>query len=248
MGCWKFRNYEHLLQVSRDGKWVDDGKFPSSLGSYATIPKAKQGGLLNCTKYRYLDAVHVDIVFGNCVSVGGYHHALILVYHPMQYIWTFSLKTLSLADIISALRLFCAAAGSLAHCFCYSDWDLKLFGLSVSEYLIDGQSKVVPAPDLMDNKPKVVAAPAKHQSANRLVELHWKVMVHIACAYLTKMQMPCTFLFYAITHVAQMMNAIPGKHSGCLASPFLLIHGVGHDEQTLVPLFFVSLLLPQKRC
>jgi hypothetical protein len=41
MGCWKFRNYKHLLQVSRDGEWVDRGEFPSSLGSYATIPKAK---------------------------------------------------------------------------------------------------------------------------------------------------------------------------------------------------------------
>jgi hypothetical protein len=33
------------------------------------------------------------------------------------------------------------------------------------------------------------------------------------------------------------MNAIPGKHSGTLASPFLLVHGVGHDERTWIPLF-----------
>jgi hypothetical protein len=51
MGCCKFRNYKHLLQVSRDGTWVDDGKFPPSLGSYVTIPKAKRGGLLDRTKY-----------------------------------------------------------------------------------------------------------------------------------------------------------------------------------------------------
>ncbi len=79
MGCQKFRNYKHLLQVSRDGKWVDGDKFPFSLSSYAKIPKAKQGGLLNCTKYHYLDAVHMDIAFSNCVSVGGYCYALILV-------------------------------------------------------------------------------------------------------------------------------------------------------------------------
>jgi hypothetical protein len=94
-----------------------------------------------------------------------------------------------------------------------------LFGLAVSKYLINGQSKVVTALDLIDNQSKDVAAPAKRQSANRLIELHWKVMVHMACAYLTEKKMPCTFWFYAITHAAWMMNAIPGKHSGCLASP-----------------------------
>jgi hypothetical protein len=34
-----------------------------------------------------------------------------------------------------------------------------------------------------------------------------------------------------------MMNAIPGTYSGHLASPFLLVHGVGHDEHTWIPLF-----------
>ncbi len=171
----------------------------------------------------------MDIAFGDCVSVSGYCFSLILVDRATQYNWTFGLKTLSSADIISALHLFRAAAGLLARCF-YSDCDLKLFGWGVSEYLIDGQSKVVPTPDLIDNQSKVVAALAKHQSANRLVESHWKVMVHMACAYLTEKQMPSTFWFYAITHMAPMMNAIPGKHSGRLASPFLLVHGVGHDE------------------
>ena len=40
MGCRKFKNYKHLLQVSRDGEWIDGGKFPPSLGSYATISKS----------------------------------------------------------------------------------------------------------------------------------------------------------------------------------------------------------------
>jgi hypothetical protein len=41
MGCWKFKNYKTLLQVSRDGEWINGGEFPPSLGSFATIPKAK---------------------------------------------------------------------------------------------------------------------------------------------------------------------------------------------------------------
>ncbi len=59
----------------------------------------------------------------------------------------------------------------------------------------------------------------------------------MARAYLTEKQMPWTFWFYAISHAARMMNAIPGTHSGKLASPFLLVHGVGHDKRTWIPLF-----------
>jgi hypothetical protein len=223
MGCRKFQNYKHILDVSKDGEWMDGGEFPMSIGSYATIPKAKRGLPLDRMVYRYLDAVHMDIAFGDCVSVGGYRFALILVDRATRYNWAFGVKTLSSSCILLALRLFRAAAGSLARCF-YCDCDPKLFGMAISEYLID-------------NKSKVVAAPAKHQSSNGLVESHWKIMVHMARAYLTEKQMPWAFWFYAIVHVARMMNAIPGKIHGRLASPFLLVHGMGHDERTWVPLF-----------
>ncbi len=203
MGCRKFRNYKHLLQVSRDGEWIDGGKFPPSFGSYATTPKSHRGGAIDRTWYRFLDAMHMDIAFGDCVSVGGFCYALILVDRATCYNWTFSLKDLTSASIISALRLFKASAGSLARTF-YSDCDLKLFGTAVNEFVMIDSSKVI-------------SAPAKRQSANGLVESHWKVMVHMAWAYLTEKQMPRAFWFYAITHAARMMNAIPGKHSGLLA-------------------------------
>ena len=90
---------------------------------------------------------------------------------------------------------------------------------------------------LIDNNSKIVSDPAKRQSTNGLVESHWKVMVHMARAYLTEKQMPRSYWFFAITHAARMMNAIPGKVNDGLASPFLLVHGVGHDERTWIPLF-----------
>jgi hypothetical protein len=62
-------------------------------------------------------------------------------------------------------------------------------------------------------------------------------MVHMARAYLTKKQMPRAFWFYALIHAARMMNAIPGRIHGHLASPFLLVHGVGHDKWMWIPLF-----------
>jgi hypothetical protein len=108
----------------------------------------------------------MDIAFGDCLSVGGFKYALILVDHANQYNWTFDLKLLSSDCILLALHLFLASAGALAHCF-YCNWDAKLFGTAILEYLIDNQSKVV-------------AAPAKRQSSNGLVESHWKIMVHMA--------------------------------------------------------------------
>ncbi len=108
-------------------------------------------------------------------------------------------------------------------CF-YCDCDPKLFGMAISEYLNNNQSKVV-------------AAPAKHQSSNGLVESQWKIMVHMARAYLTEKQLLRAFWLYAIIHAACMMNTIPGKIHGCLVPPFLLVHGVGHDERTWFPFF-----------
>jgi hypothetical protein len=62
-------------------------------------------------------------------------------------------------------------------------------------------------------------------------------MVHMGWAYLTEKRMPQTYWFFAITHTARLMNAIPRKIHGHLASPFLLVHGVRHDERTWIPLF-----------
>jgi hypothetical protein len=221
MHCRKFCNYKHILQVSRDGEWVDGGESPPSLESFATIPKANCGGPLDHTKYKFLGSVHMDIAFGDCLSIGSFQYALILVDHATRYNWTFGLKMLTLASILSALCLVWASAGSLARCF-YSDCDVKLFGTAISEYLIDSNSKFV-------------ATPAKRQLSNGLVKSHWRTMVHMGCAYLTEKQMPCTYWFYAITHAARMMNAIPGKHSGYLV--FLLVHCIGHDERTWILLF-----------
>jgi hypothetical protein len=59
----------------------------------------------------------------------------------------------------------------------------------------------------------------------------------MARAYLTEKQMPLTFWFYAGAHAAHMMNAIPGKIHGLLVSPILLVHGIGHNKRTWVPIF-----------
>jgi hypothetical protein len=114
MGCRKFKNYKHLLQVSRDGQWVNRGKFSPSLGSFATVPKSNKGKPLEWIRYWYLDTVHVNIAFGDCLSVGGFQYALILVDQATCYNWTFGLKDVLSVSILGAFCLFRALAGLLA--------------------------------------------------------------------------------------------------------------------------------------
>jgi hypothetical protein len=64
-------------------------------------------------------------------------------------------------------------------------------------------------------------------------------MVHMSRAYLTEKQMPCTFWYFAIKHSARMMNMIPDKYKGKLASPFMLVRGVCLDPRTWLHLFLL---------
>jgi hypothetical protein len=176
---------------------MDGGEFPVSLGASTTIPKAPRGKAINREQSFYLDIVHVDIAFGDCVSTGGFRYSLVFVDRATRYNWVFGLKDISCLSILSAFCLFRAEAGSYARCF-WSDCNTKLFGLKIREHLLDNASNIV-------------AAAAGRQSANGLVESHWKVMVHMARAYLTEKQMPQSFWFYTIVHLVRMMNAIPGK-------------------------------------
>ena len=124
-GCRRFRNYKHLMLTSKDGQFIEGGEFPTSIGGYTTIPKVPRGSAVDRTKYKYLDIVHMDIAFGDCMAVGGARYALILVDRATRYNWVFSLKSLSSADIITALKLFRVEAGRLATEFC-CDCDEKL--------------------------------------------------------------------------------------------------------------------------
>ena len=142
------------------------------MGSYATIPKAPRGGSINWEDSFFLDVVHVDIAFGDCVSMGGFRYALIFVNWATRYNWVFGLKDLSKESILLAFCLFRADAGSYARCF-HCDCDPKLFGTMIKVHLFDHDSNIV-------------AAAAGRQSSNGLVESHWKIMVHMARAYLTE--------------------------------------------------------------
>jgi hypothetical protein len=171
-GCHQFRNYQHLVAASKDGTLINTGEFPVSIGTYATIPKSSHGKQINRTPAKYLDIAHLDIAFGDCLSVGGFKYALIFVDQGTHYNWCFGLKSLNSNDICAAFLAFRAMAGSLAQQF-WCNYDEKLFGSSIKSFL-------------HYNASTIATSLAGHQSTNVLVESHWKIMVHMSRAYLPK--------------------------------------------------------------
>jgi hypothetical protein len=114
--------------------FINNSKFPASIGAYTTIPKAPNGKLIDQTPSTCLYIVHIDIAFGNCMSIGGFKYALIFFDPATQYNWCFGLKLIHHDNIIAAFMAFCAEAGNLAHQFC-CDCEEKLFGSRICLFL-----------------------------------------------------------------------------------------------------------------
>ncbi len=142
-----------------------------------------------------------------------------------QYNWCFGLKLLHHDDITAAFLAFCAESGNFTSQFC-CNCNKKFFGSHIRSFLHLEHSSIV-------------SDPAGCQSANGIVESHWKIMVYMSRAYLTEKQKPRSFWYYTIKHSARMMNMIPGRYRNKLASPFMLVHGVHPDQRTWLPLFLI---------
>ena len=85
------------------------------LGTYATIPKTARGKPINRFSSKYLDIVHANIAFGDCILVVSYKFALIFVDLATCYnYWTFCLKSLQHNDVQAAFLAFYNKAGALA--------------------------------------------------------------------------------------------------------------------------------------
>ena len=140
MGCRQFKNYCHLLQLRKDSVWVDSGEFPTVLGSYTTIPKAKW----------WIHRSHRVLLSwpcpcGYCLWWWCSYGRLLLrpnfVYRATIYNWVFGLKSLQSTNIVVAFSSFCAETSSLAYSFCYN-CDEKSFGSAIKQYLLPWESDI----------------------------------------------------------------------------------------------------------
>jgi hypothetical protein len=135
-----------LLQLtSKDSILLNSGEFLLLLGCYATILKAPRGKAINLLPSKYLNIVHVNIVFGDCVSIGGFKFTLIFVDHTMRCNWTFGLKSLHHIGIQVSFFAFQDEVGSLARQF-RCDCNEKLFGSPVRSILHLNNSSITSQP------------------------------------------------------------------------------------------------------
>jgi hypothetical protein len=159
------------------------------------------------------------------MSLGGFCYALLLVDVATRYTWLYGLQTVSSGDIIFALDAFRADAGAYPKKF-HADFDQKLIGGAALCYI--------------NKHSKIIAAPARRQSSNGLVESTWKTILRMARAYITEKQVSREFWYVAIRHAAIMLNQIPGRLGRRLTTPFELVHGVKPDSSTWFELFSVG--------
>jgi hypothetical protein len=110
--CRCFCSYKHIIQTSLDDQWIEGGDFPLLLSTFTLILKAPCNGAIDRKQSFFLDIVHADIAFGDCVLVGGFRYSLIFANQATCYNWVFGLKDHSSVLILAAFCLFWADAGS----------------------------------------------------------------------------------------------------------------------------------------
>ena len=90
--CRQFLNQKHLTEAT-NASLVNSGLLPYTIGSFATIFNLTKGKTIN-KQLKYLDKVYMEIVFGDCVVLGGHWYALIIVDVATIYCWLYGISSL----------------------------------------------------------------------------------------------------------------------------------------------------------
>ena len=226
-----FRNLKNYMDLETTGqatiKVVKGTERPLEIGDVANIRYSRCNTKPIPRPSEYLRTVHMDIGYGDCVSIGGFRYILLLVDRTTRYQWAYGLTSMTQDTIITALEKFHAEAGGLPQKI-YTDFDPKLISGKTEQWLLT---------KIPDKPCRVFAAPSGRQNENGLVERAWQTTVAMARSYITDMQMPRAYWFWALRHANQVMNYIPCKVNGELTTPFELVHGVKPDYRVLLRLF-----------
>ena len=142
-GCCKFCNQQHATAAAND-KLIQTDSLARNLSSFAIIPNQPHGkALRRC--HKFLDKIHSDIIFGDCVGLGGFHYAIILVDVAMRYCWIYGLTSLISSKVIHVSKKFQANAGGNPKCF-HTDSDRKLIGGKALKWIFSNKFNIIGAP------------------------------------------------------------------------------------------------------
>ena len=88
-GCRQFRNQKHIT-AETNASLVNLGLLPSNIGSFATIYNPPKGKPIK-KRRQFLDKLHMEIVFGECVSLEGNRYVLLIVDVATRYYWLYGM-------------------------------------------------------------------------------------------------------------------------------------------------------------
>eukprot|EP00957_Ditylum_brightwellii_P002338 179521-Ditylum_brightwellii.AAC.3 len=171
---------------------VNTGEIPVEIGDMAKIQGSQRSNQPIEPPPTTFHTMHADIGYGNSTAPGGIKYILILVGQKQRN--------------KAAFQTFQTEAGTLPLNL-YTHFDKKIIKGDCKEYL-------------RVNEVRVAAAPSGRQSQNGLVERTWQTICNMGGAYLTDMQIPKCFWFWALRHAAQVHNYMSRKLNGYLTSSF----------------------------
>jgi hypothetical protein len=227
-GFRSFKNWDVLHDVCQPNfSFIQPSDTPIELGQVANIKKA-------CCNKRpverpphFLEMVHCDIGFGDCKSAGnGALYCFILVDRATRYSWIHPMRSLHHDSLKNTLQQWLIDFGGSPKRF-YTDFDHKI---------LEGPTAVF----LRDKNIILCGAPSGHHNQNGLVKRARETFTSMARAFITDMQMPKPFWYWALRQSIQVMNYFPCTVSGVSTTFHELVYGVKPDLGVLFRLFFTG--------
>jgi len=225
LGFRQLKNWSTILDIAQENISLNlnHGDIPVELGNVANLKKSRANKTPVPRPKHFLSRVHMDIGYGDCVAVGGSKYCVLLVDRATRYTWIYGLKNLTHESLTSVLQQFRRDAGNLPKVL-LTDFDNKILSGPTEKYLLEHQCHVR-------------AAPPKRQNENGLVERAWGSVTAMARSYITDMQMPRCYWYWALRHAVHVINYLPCTVNTLTTSPHELVYGVKPDYRTLFRLF-----------
>jgi len=195
------------------------------LGETATIDRNKRNTNPLNLPSTLGDTVHMDVLYGSNTAIGGIKYALFLVDKATRHKFVYPLKSLK-EDILPSLKQFCMDIGQTPKLI-RTDFDHKLMGRQIRDYLID-------------NKCRLESAPPELQYQNGVCERNWRSLLRMSRGWLASALLPSTFWWFALKRAAEVANYVPLKINGQLKTPHELAYGKKTDLRNLFPMFAVA--------
>jgi len=229
--CVGFQNSESLIPALKECSqptvsFPDIDRDPTvDLGEVATVDKKHRNTMPVPLPNNFGDVVHGDIGYCCKTAMQGYCYTLLLVDRATRFKLVYPLRNLKEA-ILTSFKQAMVHFKTPPSRYIF-DFDNKLIGGKVKEYLTDKGGSVE-------------AAPSGRQNQNGLVERHWRTVVRMARSWLSSALLPSEYWWFAIKRAVEVSNYLPVRANDQLTTPFELVYGHKPDLRLLIPLFSLA--------